>query len=189
MALPTRKKQAKKPNALPVEFLNSMRKLFDDQFEEQRKDSEFLVYADLYSNEVVFCASLTNASSLRAGSLYISADLAPNISEKPEKVTEQLKSMVDVAASWFAQGFEKSKGLEAILAEIDEASGKWEQFEWEGQDLYAKLNRDNHALEHVADKFLRDAGIDPADEEVTDEELEELLEEIEDDRGPPKKLH
>ncbi len=166
-----------------------MRTLFDEQFEKERKDSEFLVYADLYPNEVIFCASLTNPKSLRAGSLYISADLAPNVFEKPNLVTEQLKTMVDVAASWFSQAFGKSSGLDTILAEIDEASGKWEQFEFEGQELHAKLNRDNHALEHVADKFLREAGIDPEEDEVSDEELEELLEEISDDPGPPKKIH
>lgn len=182
MALPTRKTQTKNPSPLPEEFLRAVRELFQKQFKKNLEGAEFLIYADLYPEEVIFCVSLTHPKSLRAASLYLSADLAEGLAESPEKVTEQLKTLVDVGASWFSQAFTESEGLEAAMALVDASSGAWDNFPWEGQTLYAKLNRDNHALEHVADQLLRESGMD-TDEDISDEELEDLLNE-DDDEGP-----
>lgn len=181
MARLARKKQTKKPTQLPKDFLLSVGKLFNEQFKKERRDAEFLIYGDLYMNEVLFCASLTHPKSLAAASFYLSMDLTKDVSEKPELVTEKLKVMVDIAASWFAQSFGSGGGLEAVLNALKDSPVTWEEFTWEKETLFVKINKDNHALENVADKLLKDAGI-------TDEELEEM-EMLEEDEDIPHKLN
>lgn len=187
MAIQPRKKQTKKPTTLPKDFLVSVTKLLNKQFAKEKKDADFLVYGDLYMNELVFCTSLTNPKSLRAATIYLSMDLAPAISEKPEVVTDKLKVMVDIVASWFAQSLEAGDGLESVLESMKEAANVWESFTWEKEDLFVRLNRDNHALENAANKFLKKAGFDP--EEMEEEEmLEDILTSDEDDIDPSR-LH
>ena len=187
MALHHRKKQKSKPSALPKEFLKTVESLFQKQFKKHLDGAAFLVFADLYPNEVILCISLAHPKSLRSVSVYISKDLK-NATDSPEKVTEKLKSMVDLAASWFAQCFEKGDGLETVLAEMEDLSGAWESLEWDGDALFVLINRDNHVLENAANKFLRDSGIDPEEEEISEEDLEKAIEEMEDELGGHK-LH
>ena len=83
---------------MPKEFLHSVGSLFGKQFKNQLHGSTFLVFADLYPSEVVLCISLTHPKSLRAASMHLSSDLPKNAAKTPERVTETLKGMVDVAA-------------------------------------------------------------------------------------------
>ncbi|MGZ3657470.1 MAG: hypothetical protein ACXWR1_00375 [Bdellovibrionota bacterium] len=177
MALPHRKRQNKKPSALPKEFLHTVSTLFEKQFKKNLAGSSFLAYADLYGDEVVLGISLSHPKSLPAASLHVSADLSKDVAENPSKVTDQLKVMVDVAASWFSQCFEGGNGLEAVLKEMSDADPAWQNFEWEGHPLYVKLNRSNYTLEKAAAEFLKkngfeDDGDDPLDD--LDEDIDEL---------------
>ncbi len=169
MQLPKRKRQIQKPTPLPKEFLHSVSKLFAKQFQAELAGSTFLVYGDIYPNEAVLCVSLAHPKSLRAASLHLSADVPPSVASEPEKVTEQLKEMVDVAASWFAQGFQKGKGLEPVLKEIEDADANWQEIQWEGKPLFVKLNRANYTLEKAANDFLEKAGFE-TDEDEFDED-------------------
>lgn len=172
-ALPTRKRHSKTPASLPKEFLSTVSTLFGEQFKDKLAGSTFLVYGNLFPDEAVLCVSLTHPQSLPAASLHISTDLPKNVGENPEKVTEKLKSMVDVAASWFSQCFQGGAGLETVLGELKEASPTWQEFEWEGAQLFVKLNRDNYTLEGAADEWLKKAGFN--------QEGDDLLDELEDD--------
>lgn len=177
MPLPSRLRHQKKPTSLPKDFLRIVSTLFEKQFKGKLAGSSFLVYGDLYTEEAVLCVSLTHPKTLQAASLHLSISLPKNVAEQPEKVTEQLKVLVDVAASWFSQCFQAGEGLEAVLEEMKDADPKWQEFEWEGQQIFVKLNRDNYALERAADDFLKKAGFTTDD----DEELAELDED--DDEG------
>lgn len=186
MALPNRKKQTKKPTTLPKDFLHTVSDLFKKQFKGKLGGSTFLVYGDLYNNEVVLCVSLSHPKTLRAASMHVSADLGKEVEEKPEKVTERLKGMVDVAASWFGQSLEGGEGLDSVLEEMKDMTPDWQEFEWEGATLFVKLNKDNYALEKAANDFLKKSGFTDQDEEdELEKELAELLEgEDDDERGP-----
>ncbi len=164
MAIQPRKKQSKKPTNLPVEFLTSVGELFNGQFLEQRGDAQFLIHGSFYMDEAVLCVSLTGPKGLRAASFYLSIDLPKNVADSPDQVTERLRSMVDLAASWFHQCFSKGKGLDTVLAEMDELGKEWELVSWEGHNLFVRVNSDNQALENAADKILQAAGFDPADD-------------------------
>jgi hypothetical protein len=181
MVLPSRKRHTATPTSLPKDFLNTVSELFKKQFKGKLKGESFLVYGAIHSDELVLVLSLTHPKSLRSASMHISTDLGKEVAEQPEKVTDQLKVMVDVAASWFAQCFEVAKGLDGVLEEMGELDPSWQQFDWEGKTLYVKLNRDNYALENAADAILRKAGFDPEDD--ADEDLEAMLNE--DDEGGP----
>src|SRR3989338_885881 len=101
--LPTRIRHTKSPTSLPKEFLKTVSDLFLKQFKPKLTGSTFMVYGSLYPDELVLCVSLSHPKSLQAASMHISNSIAKNVAENPEKVTEQLKNMVDVAASWFSQ--------------------------------------------------------------------------------------
>ena len=184
MELPSRKRHVKAPTSLPKDFLHSVSELFKKQFKGKLTGEAFLTYGALYPNEVVFAISLTHPKSLRSASLHVSADLTEEVGEKPEKVTEQLQHMVDVAASWFAQCFEAGKGLEAVLGEMEDMDTAWQDVSWEGKPLFVKLNRVNYALEHAANDLLRKAGFDPEDDEDEDVDLGDVEDEGFGSRGP-----
>jgi hypothetical protein len=177
--LPTRKRQQKKPTTLPKDFLRTVSDLFQKQFKKNLAGSTFLVYGDLYGDEAVLGVSLSHPKSLGAASLHVSADLPKNVSENPEKVTAKLQSMVDVAASWFSQCFQAGNGLETVLGEMKDADTSWQELDWEGAQLFVKLNRTNYTLEKAADEFLKKKGFDlegedPLDELDEDDETEPL---------------
>jgi hypothetical protein len=175
MPLPKRKKSTQKPSSLPKEFLHTVASLFEDQFKKITKGSTFLVYGDLYPDEVIFCASLSNPKSLRAASIHLSADLPKGLAESPEKLTEILKGLVDVAASWFSQSLEGGEGLDSVLSEMADMDPNWQEVEWENATIFVKINKDNYTLEKAAKDFLKKAGFE--EEDITDEEIEEFLEE------------
>jgi hypothetical protein len=172
-ALPHRKKQTKKPTTLPKDFLKTVSNLFQKQFKSKLAGSTFLVYGDLYPDEVVLAVSLSHPKSLPAASMHISNSIGKSVAENPEKVTEQLKSMVDVAASWFSQCFSAGTGVEAALKELQDASTEWQEFEWEGQQLFVKLTRTNYTLEKAAEDFLKKKGFTEEGEDLMDE-IDEL---------------
>lgn len=183
MKLPTRKKQVKAPTSLPKDFVNSVGKLFLEQFKSQVKGASFVVQGGLYADEILLCVSLAHPKTLRAASLHMSMDMAKNAAENPEKVTERLKSMVDVAASWFAQGLEAGNGLDSVLDEMQDLDTNWQEIDWEGTAVFVLLNKNNYTLEKAADEFLKKAGIDPDEDEVDEAELEKALNEAMDDMG------
>jgi hypothetical protein len=179
MPLPHRKKQTKKPTSLPKDFLNTVSGLFQKQFKTNLGGATFLVYGDLYTDEAVLAVSLSHPKSLPAASLHISTDLHKGVAEDPSKVTDRLKVMVDVAASWFSQCFQAGNGLETVLNEMTDADPAWQDLEWEESKLFVKLNRANYTLEKAANEFLKkngfsDEGHDPLDELDEDDDSESL---------------
>lgn len=158
VAMEPRKKQLKRPQTLPTDFIKNIAKLFNDQFQKEKQAASFAIYGGLYADEVLLCIALSEVGRLRAVSFYISADLGKNVSAAPEQVTNLLKSMVDLAASWFAQCFgeHKGQGLEGVLTALDDVDPGWQKVAWEKRDLYVKANRENQTLEAAADRFLRE---------------------------------
>lgn len=77
--------------------------------------------------------------------------------------------MVDVAASWFAQCFEAGNGLETVLAELTDLTPSWQEIEWEKNAVHVKINRDNYALEHAANDFLKKAGFNLSGHDLLDD--------------------
>lgn len=154
-----RKPQAKAPQSLPAEFIRKIAELFNQQFADRRGQAEFLVYGGLFPDEALLCICLTQLNRPAAVSFYASCDLKKNVAEKPEQVTETLKKMVDLCASWFAQAYTESKanGLDAPLEAMAEMDRGWQSTKWEKQELFVKLTRENQLLESAADRFLRDA--------------------------------
>ena len=153
-----RKKQVKKAEALPKEFIKSVAELFNKQFKKERSDATFAVQGALYPDEALLCLGLAEVGRLRAISLYIYINLGKTIGVNPEQVTQILKSAMDLAASWFSQCFAESeeKGLEAVLAAMDEMDPNWQKVTWEKRTVYVRLSGDNQTLESAADRFLRE---------------------------------
>lgn len=157
--LETRLKHKSNPSEIPKEFIKKVGDLFNEQFAEERGEGEFFVYGSIYPEEVILCICLSELNRLQAGSIYTSVNVPKNISEAPEKVTDFLKHCVDLSASWFAQCFEEHKGktLDGVVAAISELDRQWQMLEWENCEIYVRVDKTNHALESVTDKFLADS--------------------------------
>lgn len=167
MKLLPRKKDSKKSSDLPKEFLRNVEQLFAQQFKKSLQGAEILCGAQLYSEEIQFCVSICRARSLAGASIYVSSDIPKETFEKPEMVTEVLKSMVDIIASWLSQTLSNEAGLESLVQEIQKQGKSWQSFEWEKQAMYIRFDKTNMVLEKAADDFLSKQGFDP------DEGLEE----------------
>lgn len=156
-----RKPQTKTPQSLPKEFIKTIGDLFNKQFATAKGEAEFLVYGGLYPNEALLCVCLAQVNRPSAVSFYCSADLAKDVGANPEKVTEVLKSMMDLMASWFAQSFKENaaakSGLEAALTAMEDMDRNWQSVKWEKRELFVKLTRENQLLESAATKWLKDS--------------------------------
>jgi hypothetical protein len=167
---------------MPKEFSRAVSDLLGQQFKGSVSDETFLVESWIKGDELLLTVSLAHPKSLRAANILVSQDVDEALTQKPEAVTEQLKSMVDVAGSWFHQCFEAGKGLDTIIAQVKDSERGWQSFQWEGKQLWVNLNLDNLTLEKAADDFLRTAGIEP--DSLEDQDLEELLPKVKGKKGP-----
>ncbi len=158
MVMEPRKKQDQPANKLPADFIKDVAKLFNEQFEKLKGEASFSVHGSLYPDEVLFCVTMMKVGVLRSVSCYASMDLPKNIAKDPKQLTENLRSMVDLIASWFQQCFDESdlEGIEAIHQAMEELDEVWEAVEWEKKKVFVLVNRDNHTLEAAADQLLRE---------------------------------
>ncbi len=160
MVMEPRKPQSQPANKLPADFIKDVTSLFNTQFEKQRGEASFSVHGAFYPDEVLLCVTLMKAGVLRAASFYASMDLPslPNITEKPQLLTENLQFIVDLVASWYHQCFDESgqNGIEAVHDAVDELGDVWEAVDWEKKKIYVLVNKDNHTLETAADRILRE---------------------------------
>lgn len=157
--LETRLKHKSNPSELPKEFIKKVADLFNEQFANERSEADFHIFGNIYPQEVILCVSLCELNRLQAGSIYTSVDVPKDVANAPDKVTEFLKHCVDLSASWFAQCFEEypSRGLDGVLESISELERQWQMLDWENCEIYVRVDKTNHALESVTDKFLSDS--------------------------------
>lgn len=85
MPLPCRRDRKIPPSSLPKEFLQTVGTLFTKQFKKNLSGSTFLVYGDLYTDEVILCVSLAHKDSLQAASMHLSMDLPKNMGKIRKK--------------------------------------------------------------------------------------------------------
>lgn len=158
MVMQPRKKQDQPANDLPAAFIKDIAKLFNEQFSKDKGDASFSVHGAIYPDEVLICITLMRVGVLRAASCYASMDLPKDIAKNPKQLTENLRSIVDLVASWFHQCFDESDqtGLDAVLEAIEELNETWEPVEWEKKKVFVLVNKDNHTLEAAADQILRE---------------------------------
>src|SRR3989344_934213 len=133
-----RKKQTKPATAVPKDFLKTVSALFNEQFEKTRGEALFTSQADLYMDEVIACVSLTKPGNVRAVSIYLSLDLPKNLANNAEKVSDKLKSMVDIAASWFNESFSEKTSFEELVDKVTEYEAKWQELVWEKEKFFVK---------------------------------------------------
>lgn len=150
-----RKEWTGKQQSVPKDFLQNVGKLYNNQFDRERQDASFSVYGAMNPEEVLLCVSLMHSSVLRAVSCYLSMDLSIKEATKcPDLVTQKLKKMVDLAASWFADTFENTSGIQGALRALKNVEDKWEKVDWSGEVIYVKLTRENQTLEQAASRVL-----------------------------------
>ncbi len=161
---------------LPRDYLDLVEKIFHDNFKTKlnKENKEmFLVFGEMYPDEVILAVSLKYPDSLFMTTCYASVDFPPKKvtkseptavevkkddkpAQKPkdpqtEQTEESVHLCVDAIASFFNTFFEEGRPLDYD----NEYRQNWSLVELEkNKPVYLRINRDNLELDTQASELL-----------------------------------
>ena len=160
-----RKDTPYKAAPLPRDYLKLVEDVFNKNFSrklliEKGVKEKFIVYGELYPDELLLVVSLKNPSTLRMTTCYASVDYpSPKLKSEggtqapssSEAVQLGVNQCVDAVASFFDTFFSEGRPVDYDL----EYRQNWTPVEIEKNTrVYLRINRDNLELEAQADELL-----------------------------------
>jgi hypothetical protein len=153
---------------LPSEYLGMIRSVFEKNFSDRLKGrgknrESFVVYGEIYPDEVLLAVSLKNPSNLRMMTCYASIDYPPAAvkgesgsdaivgQSASQAVQMSVNFCVDVVAGFFETFFSEDRPVDYdveyqqdwVIIEVDKTTR-----------VYLRINRDNLEIEAASDDFL-----------------------------------
>ncbi|RYZ62781.1 MAG: hypothetical protein EOP09_18470 [Proteobacteria bacterium] len=168
---------------LPADYIRMTEDVLSSHFKEHvaeltKKSGEsyaWKVIGKIYSDEIVFGASLTNEKRLSANTAYASADFDPKASSP--KAEELLSICVDAVGGLYDALFggngEKPQYdgfLSESMSAFESAPFEWTEIEMEKRRIFLKLDKSNPNLEAQAEQWLRENDPDLENQEQQWEE-------------------
>ncbi len=152
---------------LPRDYLQLIEEVFNKNFREQllgkaSKRERFILFAEIYPDELVMSVSLKNPETLRMTTCYASVEYPPSqtksetgkTSTTAEAVEIAVNQCVDAVASFFATYFDENRPVDYDL----EYRQNWTAVDIDKTTrVYMKINRDNPELDAEADAILQTA--------------------------------
>ena len=165
-----RKDTELKSARLPREYLDMVQGVFTKNFAphllKEFKEA-FVVFGEIYPDEVIVGISLKNPSNLRLTTCYASVDYPPaqlklesgtKAPTNAETIRLSMDKCVDAAASFFHTFFTEGRPVDYDM----EYRQNWTPLELEkNQKVFLRINRDNLELENEADLLLETAEFKP----------------------------
>jgi len=150
---------------LPRDYLKLVEDVFNKNFSksllvEKGKREFFVVYGEIYPDELLLVISLKNPTNLRMTTCYASVDYPPpaakpeseNQSSVSEAVQLAVNQCVDAVAGFFATYFEDDRPMDY---DVEYRQG-WTAVEIDKTTrVHMRINRDNPELESEADEILK----------------------------------
>lgn len=150
---------------LPRDYLRLIEDVFNKNFSKQLlgsagKRERFLLFAEIYPDELVMSVSLKNPETLRMTTCYASVEYPPpqtrsetgQVSTAAETVEIAVNQCVDAVASFFATYFDEDRPVDYDL----EYRQNWTPIDLDKTTrVYLKINRDNTELDAEADTILQ----------------------------------
>lgn len=143
-----RKAQESAGKAIPHEWQEEVQKLLNLNFGDQLKDRKYFfdTLGRIFQDELLLIVSLSpDNPALPAVSCFISMD---NPTEKTVK--KFLDTMLDFAGDFFETYFD--------TPDWSEYSPRWLELEYNNQDLFYKVTRENISLTLKAEELLKGSG-------------------------------
>ncbi|OFZ32014.1 MAG: hypothetical protein A2622_12340 [Bdellovibrionales bacterium RIFCSPHIGHO2_01_FULL_40_29] len=152
-----RKKESKKWSALPSEFANQIKTVFEDNFKGHLSGKSIKVAGRIYPSEIVLRVGVHRNGELRHHNFEVSLDH----SATTQNTIPQIHLAVDAIASLMIDFFENE--------ETHELPYVWREIPFENQQIWVQFTTENPDLESEANKLL---GLDPdrlINEEINDD--------------------
>ncbi|MBY0516840.1 MAG: hypothetical protein K2P81_08035 [Bacteriovoracaceae bacterium] len=164
-----RKPTSNPGKALPQEWLESVSLVLNETYAEQcvAHKRQFDVFGRLYPQELLVIIGFLPKESTNesAVSCFLSCDFQEI--ETPQKVKETQANFMDVAGLFYDEYFANS--------EWSDWEPQWQEVEWKGKKYFYKMTRENIRLTLEADRLLREAGFDPNEDIIEDEDEDKTL--------------
>ena len=167
---------------LPLDYTRMVKGVYDNNFNEglealnklTGKKSEFQIAGTIFSDEIIFVASLVTEKQLSATTFYCSSDYDPKASSPTAQ--DILATCVDAAGGFFETYLDpkNTEKLEQLvgdsLSSLEDVPFEWTKVEFEKRQLWVKVDKANLSLDQLTDDWL--AQNDP-EAKIADQELEE----------------
>ena len=137
-----RKKQSKKWTAIPTEFLNQIKLVFQDNFKTHLEDKTIKVDGRIYPTEILLRIGINRKGELRYNNFEVSLD---HSSTKQDTVS-QIHMAVDALGSLVFDYFENEDNHELPYV--------WQEHPFESQKIWLQYTSENPDLEAEANKLL-----------------------------------
>lgn len=138
---------------MPKDYLQQIRQVCQESFEEQVNSGEFIAEGRIYPGEILLRLGFLAKGRLRQANFEVSMAY----SKEQNSVIEVIHFAVDVAASMMADYFEDSEV---------EMPRDWRRFSINGREVFVQFSTTNSELEKEADRLL-----DETDENLMQGEL------------------
>lgn len=164
-----RKKESKKWTAIPSEFLNQIKTVFEENFQGHLTNKTVKVLGRIYPTEIVLRIGINQKGELRYNNFEVSIDH----SQIKQDTVPQIHLAVDALASLILDYFENEENHELPYV--------WQEHPFENQKIWLQYTSENPDLEAEANRLLglqegallNDEGLN--DDDIDIDQLEEQL--------------
>lgn len=137
-----RKKQSKKWTAIPSEFLNQIKTVFEENFKGHLSDKTIKVMGRIYPTEILLRIGINRKGELRYNNFEVSLDH----SQAKQDTVAQIHIAVDALGSLVFDYFENEEDHELPYV--------WQKHPFENQKIWLQYTSENPDLEAEANKLL-----------------------------------
>lgn len=137
-----RKKESKKWTAIPAELAKQIKTVFEESFSAHLSQKTLKVEGRIYPSEVLMRIGINSKGELRFQNFEVSVDHSAEKRDTVQKIT----IAVDAIASLMVDYFEKEEEHEMPFV--------WQEYPFEGLQLWLQYSSTNTELEAAANKLL-----------------------------------
>lgn len=139
---------SQKSTSFPAEYLEQIKAVFQQNFQEKTPQAEIIVEGRIYPEEVLFKVGLAYPKQLAQPSIEISMNSSP----KDLDANERILNCIDAAASFLTEYIDKTN-----QDEDPEFPLYWTPFKFEKKEVFMQFSTGNTSLEAQADQILQAA--------------------------------
>ena len=137
-----RKKESKKWTAIPAELAKQIKTVFEESFSANLTGKTLKVEGRIYPTEILMRIGINSKGELRFQNFEVSVDHSAEKQDTIQKIT----IAVDAIASLMVDYFEKEEEHEMPFV--------WQEYPFEGLQLWLQYSSTNSELEAAANKLL-----------------------------------
>ena len=159
-----RKKDSKKWSAIPAEFSDQIRTVFEQNFKNHLDGKTIKVQGRIYPTEIVLRVGLHTTGELRHRNFEVSLDH----SSVQQNTIQKIHLAVDAIGSLMIDYFEADEAIDLPYV--------WREVPFEKELVWFQFTTENPDLEEEANKLLGVTSDSLINEDETDEEIHEQVE-------------